>query len=192
MQKYILFSFLLLLTLLLACAHVRTDDQPVDLIRVCYHAGKKLANRLDETGVRDTPVVITTFADLDELAHSSSLGRLLPHQIASALRERSYRLVDVRLRSQDLLIQQKNGEFILSRDIERLEPGLRSALFLLGTYSRIADTVYINAKIVSSRDGIVLAATDFMVPREYLGATVQPGENKPALRPSVRTAPPAP
>ncbi len=190
MQKKHIFSFFLLalLALLPACSLFKQTYHPVNLIKACYLAGGRLANQLDLTCVNTTPIQVTTFADLDDLSHSSSLGRLLPHQISSALRERGYLPVDIRLRSQDLLIQEKNGEFILSRKLDALETGIRSALFLLGTYSQIQDTVYINAKIVSSKDGVVLATTDFIVPKKFLGKTPAKEKNGPlTLRPSVRT-----
>ncbi len=193
MQKYFIFFFLLLIaTLSCGCTHLNKQQDRVDIISLCIKAGHHLSKQLDTTTVKKTPIYLTTFADLDNLTLSNSLGRLLPHQIGSALRDYEYFPVDIRLRSDDILVQQKNGEFILSRDINVLEPEYRSALFLVGTYSHIRDLIYVNAKVVSAVDGVVLASTDFEVPEIY-GKNPEDDnkkkepESKLRLVPSTRT-----
>lgn len=193
MQKYFIFFFLLFIsTLSCSCTHLNKQQDRVDIISLCIKAGNHLSKQLDATNVKKTPIHLTTFADLDDLTLSNSLGRLLPHQIGSALRDYEYYPVDIRLRSDDILVQQKNGEFILSRNLDVLEPEYRSALFLVGTYSRIRDLIYVNVKVVSSVDGVILASTDFEVPEIY-GRTPE-DENKKEkpksklqLVPSTRT-----
>ncbi len=136
----------------------------IEIINSNYDAGSDLlmvlAGRLPE----DSPLLLTTFVNLDNLQESSSLGRIIPQQIGTRLTQCGYEVMDVRLRSDSLLVKQYQGEFALSRKIMEIARDNQAHSVLVGTYSVVYNQIYVNAKILRSADGLTMAATDYTLP----------------------------
>ena len=136
----------------------------VEIINSNYNAGSDLLMVLAGRHPVDSPLLLTTFVNLDNLQETSSLGRIIPQQIGTRLTQCGFEVIDVRLRSESLLVRQNQGEFVLSRKIAEIARNNQAHSVLVGTYSVVYNQVYVNAKILRSADGLTMAATDYTLP----------------------------
>lgn len=142
----------------------------VELIKTNYQVGQFLGRMLAQSHPHDSepkgPILLASFVNLDNLEQSSSLGRMIPQQIGSALTERGFQVLDVRLRSDTLRIEASKGELALSRELQSIARQQNAYAVLTGTYSRLYGQVYVNAKILKSSSKTALAAKDYYLPYE--------------------------
>jgi TolB-like protein len=106
----------------------------------------------------------TTFVNLDNFNSSSSFGRLLSESVAHNIRKLDIDLIDIRV-GKSLLIEPKNGEFILSREARELYEKYRAQYIILGTYSIFDGKVAVHLKIVDINSNIVVASSEAVLTR---------------------------
>ncbi len=153
--------------------------QAPELITVHYTVADTLRDALHNTPeLFEHPMLMSSFVHLDALEQTSSLGRIIPQQISSRLAQHGMHVVDVRLRTQSLLILKDHGEFALSRELDKINRDIHAYSILTGTYSVLYGRVYVTAMILRSSDGAVLTSLDYTLPvdRKALAADGFAGE----------------
>jgi TolB-like protein len=80
------------------------------------------------------------------------------------LTEAGYRVLDSRLQSR-IFVKKGEGEFLLSREVREASRSYNASAVLVGTYAVAEETVLVSARLVRSRDSLVLAATNFTLPK---------------------------
>jgi TolB-like protein len=126
------------------------------------------------------PVVITTFSNLDNLEETNSLGRLIAESLIHEFQVRKWRVLDIRL-SKNIEVNSK-GEFVLNRDVEKLYKRYRVAGVITGTYSITEECVFINARLIDVRTGVVLSSGQVCVPTYGIEELLFDRESAPAVR----------
>ena len=153
----------------------------VELITVHYTVADTLYEALCKPEVCEMPLLMSSFVMLEDLDRTSSLGRIIPQQIGSRFAQHGMHMVDVRLRTQSLLVRKGQGEFALSRELDKINRDINAFAVLTGTYTVVYGRVYVTAMILRSTDGALLASLDYFLPVD-----------RRALRPGgTETAPPA-
>ncbi|MEO5367342.1 MAG: FlgO family outer membrane protein [Magnetococcus sp. WYHC-3] len=109
------------------------------------------------------PILVTSFVDLAELDTSSELGLLMSDQISTRLTQQGYSVVEAKLR-QDLAVRQNEGEFIMSREIERLSQEYQAYAVVVGNYTRGNGILYMNSRIIQLKNKQVLASVSAKAP----------------------------
>ncbi|NJB66953.1 hypothetical protein GGQ74_000593 [Desulfobaculum xiamenense] len=133
-------------------------------LKVRELAAQLLAPGTDLGGAVTMPV---SFVDQDDFDHSSSFGRFIAEQMFNDLTRqgigvREYRaLPAVATRPQD-------GEFALTRDMERAVPQLASGLVLAGTYYFDKHSVFVNARLFRPSDQMVVRTASVAFPQTPL------------------------
>ena len=140
-----------------------TDDNTVDIRAEVDRACGQLLRSADQARKHSDTFLVVSFANLDDLSRSSRLGRLMGQDCGTRAVEKGFRVTEVLL-SETLLIDPAQGELMLSRDLQHLAGDHQASMILLGTYTVGQDTVYANARIVRSRDALVLSAVSFELP----------------------------
>lgn len=120
-----------------------------------------MADQLFNTRLnKKTParVILTSFVDLDNLDKTSTFGRLLSESMFNELHVRKFSVTD--FRGQDAVSVNEDGEFHISRDVEKLKDTIDSIEYILvGTYVKFEDqSLLINARILDSISGAVLSS----------------------------------
>ncbi len=110
---------------------------------------------------RTLPILSTSFVNLDELKETSAFGRLMGVRVASRFSQHGYRIVELRLGKGSVMIQEKNGALVLSKETARLDGSHDAQAIIVGTYSLGENRAYISAKIVGIRDNTVISSYDF-------------------------------
>jgi len=119
-----------------------------------------------EVGILADGLAFTVFTDLKKLRRTSSFGRYLSEQLMTEFQQRGYRVFEVR-KSQEILIQEKRGEYGLSRSADEIESPIPARALLTGTYTLAGGTVMVNAKILDNKDALMLSsATVFFAKSE--------------------------
>lgn len=113
-------------------------------------------------------IVVCSFTDLAKLSRTSSMGRLLGEQLMTEFARKQFIVVDIR-KSNSITIQEKRGEYGLSRVPEEIKPALSVGAMLTGTYQVAGDQVVINARIMDNRNAITLASASIVLPLRGVG-----------------------
>lgn len=147
-----------------------------------------IADQLDRVyhaHLRTRPTVITSFVNLNDLAETSGLGRLVGEHLLHELQIRSWAVTDIRL-TKDVVVNER-GEFSLSRDMKHLRESFPVANIVTGTYSTTVDGVLLSVRIIDSASGHVIstAQTRFMRDR-FINGLIDKAPATPAA-PAVPT-----
>ena len=154
------------------------------LLKKSYKAADYLNRKLKKLNLANRNILITTFSNNENLESSNSLGRLIPYLIGTNLSHLGYNLVDLRLRKKDIKIKPGNGEFILTRNLGKLNKDINVSLILTGHYSIIANKIYIHCEIISPIKNMVLSSYDFVLPYKIIEDPTKEG----IIIPSVKTS----
>lgn len=133
-----------------------------DLITFSYNIAEKLTAGAVPPLVPlnpDMPVLVTTFVDNNDLERTSQFGRTLQEHITSRLVQLGYAVKEIKL-SNNLLIEQRSGETILSRDLKKLSQTQKAQAILVGTFSLTNRTLYVSSRLIDPVKANVLASDD--------------------------------
>ncbi|MFA7384181.1 MAG: FlgO family outer membrane protein [Desulfurivibrionaceae bacterium] len=138
-----------------------------DIQRLAEELFRNLADIDSEHGGMDKSILVCTFVDLKKLTRTSSLGRYVAEQLMSEMQQRHYEVVEVR-KSQAILLQEKRGEFGLSRKPAEISQTVAAGAMLTGTYTPSKDSIVINARIIDNRSAKLLSSATAIIPRNQL------------------------
>ncbi len=138
---------------------------------IVYIIGLQLENNinyfLDPT---DGYILVTTLENEDDLNVTCKLSRIIQQGIEYYFTKKGYRVKEINLRKESVLIKKKRGEFVLTRDISLLLKEYSAQAIITGTYSFLSQNeVFITLKVISSIDNTAISALSFtlMVPSRY-------------------------
>lgn len=138
-------------------------DTDIDIRSANYNTVDFLLKKLPTKLRKDSPVLVASLVNLDNLNESSTFGRVVSEQIASRLKQKDYSTIEMKLRT-TVFIKEGSGEFLLSREISKISIKHRAQAVVVGTYAVASDRVYITVRIVNVNDGNILASYDYEIP----------------------------
>lgn len=109
------------------------------------------------------PILISSFVNVDNVQTSSTFGRIVAEQMSARITQHGYKVKEMKLRN-SLFIKEKTGELLLSRELQDISLQHDAFAVLVGTYAASKRKVYVNAKLVSAQDSVILAAYDYELP----------------------------
>lgn len=109
-------------------------------------------------------MLVTTFVDINKLYRTSSFGRYLAEQIMNEFQSHSYKVIDMR-KSLSVVVQEKRGEFGLSRDPEEISATASAGAMLTGTYLVGRDNIIVNARILDNESSVLLSSSTVIFER---------------------------
>lgn len=120
--------------------------------------------------------VVTSFLDLDKLNQTSPVGRLVTEQLVHELHVRRWQLRDLRLARE--ISMSANGEFSLSREVKRLKDHQNVTGVVVGTYSIVGSSVFVNARVLDYASGAVMSTAQVRFPAySVVGSFADPRES---------------
>ncbi|MBF0262800.1 MAG: hypothetical protein HQL97_13310 [Magnetococcales bacterium] len=138
----------------------------VDLIRMSHALTDALVAELRKNHPsfhQRKPILVTSFVSRGQLDSTSELGNLIADHVASRLTQQGFTVVEPKLRK-SLAIRQDQGEFILSRDIEKISHDNKAYAVVTGTYTETRDTLDFTSRMIALNSRQVLASVDAKVP----------------------------
>ncbi len=175
MKKYLLLA--MMSAVITSCAapdifDENTGNQPVkqvsikdaDMIGVSYHAADVLTTQASYLKTDLKPIVVTSIANITNLNSSSAFGLMMSEQIGGRISQFGFPVIDIRHRK-DIKVREKTGEFMLSRDVQKISRQYVAGAVLVGTYATGKDKVFVSTRLVRPEDNRILASYDFTLPK---------------------------
>lgn len=113
-------------------------------------------------------LLVATFVEQNKLNRTSSFGRYLASQLMGEFQRYSYSVVDMRKRV-SVMVQEKRGEFGLSRDPDEIPSSQTASAMLTGTYLVGENEIIVNAQILDNKTAVMLSSATVIFPLNSLG-----------------------
>ncbi|MDP6601572.1 MAG: FlgO family outer membrane protein [Phycisphaerales bacterium] len=111
------------------------------------------------------PLLYATTVDLNNYTQTSNFGRLQAECLATALTQHWLsKVVKMTLRQGTTPIVPREGEYLLSRDVEELAKDYNAGAVMVSTYSVTPDKVYVTVEMINVDYNTVVAAVTYDVP----------------------------
>jgi len=110
------------------------------------------------------PAVVGSIADIRDMSSTTPFGNVIAELVRSRLVERGVPVTDLRLR-REVRLEPGVGEMTLSRSRSRVYPPPPAAEIVTGSYAVASGTVYVSLKMIEADNARILAAGDFVLPR---------------------------
>jgi TolB-like protein len=164
-------------------------ENPVPYIEEAFELklkARELAAQMLETQNNQALVglvaVPSSFANLDNLAESTQLGRYFGEAMYYEFNQRGFPVREYRL-SGSIVMQDGTGELALTRNLPPAPAKQSWAALLVGTFQRDKAAVFINARLVRATDGMVLRTAQLVLPLNQLMTRMTTNPPKPAPPP---------
>lgn len=125
------------------------------LNQVSSFLANQLAHNRNLKNVSDSRIAVASFVNMNNLDETDRLGMALAENMMHEMHVRGFGVVDFKTR-QSLKVK-PNGDFVFSRDINELRKEYNIHYFLSGTFTRGADGVVINARLVQADTSLVVS-----------------------------------
>lgn len=124
------------------------DKRYTDLDKAIIEISNQLLLNIPETTKKQNKIILSTFVNLNTLSQTSPYGRVISESLIDELHSRRFKIIDFRM--QDVITVNQNGEFLLTRNIQKLKDEIPEGLIVVGTYSVIEENqVVLNARIMN-------------------------------------------
>lgn len=153
----------LVLILNQGCMNLLSYGSDTRLIESSYKAADSLIEQARLRPLTGGRILTATFADIDNLESSSTFGRTITEYIGSRLVQKGFEVNEIKL-GKSILIKKKEGEFLLSRNGEKMSNAVNAHALFTGTYSIAEDVVYVTARVLNPCDSSILAVYDYKLP----------------------------
>lgn len=119
-----------------------------------------LRNNLRDPDVITTPLIVTSFVDLNNLNQSSVLGRLLAEKLIDELHLNGFEVSEIR-KANNLFVREKVGEMILSRNANELLKTSDARAILVGTYVATGRALMVNCRLIDLHSPRILSSCSY-------------------------------
>lgn len=144
-------------------AYIQAQKSP--LILSSRRAVAELVQGLPPLAVTETPVLVATVVNVNQLTRTTPLGRTLSEMYASQLSNAGFNVKELKLRG-DVYVKEGTGELLLSREIRDIAHQHNAGLVLVGTYSQAKQYTYVSLKLVRTADSRIMRSHDYALPNE--------------------------
>lgn len=165
-MRFSTLAALALTVLLAACngwySHSSTPRSSRALSSYTYDAADTLVSRSQGAVNTQTPLLVATIGNVDDIESSSPFGRMVTEQISARLAAKGYNVNEMKLRSSINIAP--DGEYILSRNPAAVTAEYQAAAAISGTYAVAGDKVLVNLRLIDVGSGRLVTAYDYTVP----------------------------
>ena len=116
--------------------------------------------------ITDPVIAITSFVCLENFKATTRLSNILSENLIHEMQVRGYKVIDFKMMEKIKI--DKDGDFLFSRDVEKLRKTLNINYALTGTYTEYKDGTVINARIIDLKSHIVLSTGQVFIPKQTL------------------------
>ena len=135
------------------CGHkMRTGGTVSVMSPDFFGIGENLARQLEynhRQRLRGEQVIMTALVPLDSLDAPSDFGLVMSEALATQLFHRGVEVVETR-KAHSLMVVNEKGEFILSRNGEKIARDQQASAIIAGTYSLTPQTVIVNVRLLGA------------------------------------------
>lgn len=139
------------------------EIKDADLVEVSYDAVETLKHNLKRTIPEGSLIIISTLLNVDDLKKTSSFGRIISDQLASAFHNSGYRIIGMEMPI-DLFIMQEGGVLHLSDETKKILKDYGAAAIVGGVYAPGKKSVYVSLRMIDTVSKNIISSTDLSVP----------------------------
>jgi TolB-like protein len=144
--------------------HYNTNN-PRGIIGASYRAVDNLLKIVKDVHLyQDKPILVASFVNVDDVQASSTFGRAIAEQFSSRIAQHGHKVIEVKMRTNSLFVQEHTGELMLSRELRDISLQHDAFAVLVGTYAESKRRVYLTAKLVQANSSIILSSYDYELP----------------------------
>lgn len=143
-----------------------TSAKEKNLVKVCYSIADTLIENLRRPLNPEQTVLVASLVNVRDMGQSSNFGRITAEYITSRLGQQGYAVREVKLRN-TLYMQEKGGEFLLSRSLHNISKRHAAQAVVVGTYAWAFDHVYVAVRMVQAADGSIISSCDTQLPLTF-------------------------
>ena len=163
-NKIVMIILAVIIASLSGCATNRYQEpKDVDLVQVSYDAAKTLQEKLRKPLPQNGLIVVSTIVNVDNLNETSSFGRIVSDQIASAFNNSGYRIMAMEMPT-ELFVEEEDGLLRLSDKTEQVLGTHNAAALVIGVFAPGRRTAYVSLLVVDIETKTIISSTDFSVP----------------------------
>lgn len=155
-------------TLLWGCSHqLRTGGTVSVMSPDFFGIGENIARQLDmnhRQRLKGEQVIMTALVPLDSLNTTSDFGLVMSEALATQLFHRGVEVVETR-KAKSVMVISAKGEFILSRQGEKIAKEQQASAIIAGTYSLTPQTVIVNVRLLGAVGNEVLSVAGIEIQR---------------------------
>ena len=117
-----------------------------------------LAAQMMQNKKMDTnkPVLITSFVRLDQFKKTTEFGRVISESLINELSNRGFNIIE--FRGQMAVSINDEGEYFISRKPHELKNKIPNTYVVVGTYSRQAGKIMLNARVIDNITGKIITS----------------------------------
>ena len=149
----------------LECSMPECDAEDADLIATTYCAVDTLLARARENLAPTQKILTATFVDMNDMRQTYPFGRLSGELAAARLSHHGLAAVNMNIRADSVAIVQREGQFVLSRDIKELAAQHNAEAALVGMFTMTDTTVFVSQRLINIGDNTLIGAIDYEVPK---------------------------
>lgn len=153
----------LLAVLMASCASDRIPGPNNRMLAAHHDAAKYLIRMAGAELQPNSRMIAASFADVNNLTMSSTFGRMASQNLVSAFVIEGHLFVEMLMRS-SVYIDQREGEFLLSREVADLSAQHNAPVVMVGTYAVADENVFVTARLIRTADNVIVASYDYAVP----------------------------
>ena len=155
----------LFLLSLSGCVHLAARyDLDADLIAASYEAADGLVAQLNPPHIRDRSILVTAFADIDDVTRTSTFGRTVAEYVGDRFIQLGFQVTEMRV-DEAVFVRRASGELVPSPELREVALSADAQVVLTGTYSAAEKVIYVSARMIDPADSTVFAAHGFRVVR---------------------------
>lgn len=122
----------------------------------------QLVNNKDFNDIKNPAIAVTSFVNRRNFEVTSELSDLLSENLIHEIQVRGFKVMDFKL--MEGIKVSKDGDFIFTRDVDKLRKKINVDYVLTGTYSSYEKGTLINARIVDLKTQLILSTAQIMIP----------------------------
>lgn len=138
-----------------------TLQQLSDLKKIAYAAADNLEHNIVEDIDKTLPIATATFVRNQDFNSTSALGKELSQIIGSRLSQHGYKIIDMRLRKDELVLNSDLGVLALSRNLHKIRDTLDAQAVVAGTYKCLEQEMLVTVKLIKTSDNSVISSHIF-------------------------------
>lgn len=140
-----------------------SEVKDADLIEVSYDAVDTLQCKLKRSVPKNSLVIVSTLLNVDNLKQTSSFGRIISDQIASALHNSGYQVIGMELPI-DLFVMQPDGTLHLPDEVKQMLKYYNATTLVGGVYAPGKKNTYVSLRMVNLETRNIISSTDLSIP----------------------------
>jgi len=143
----------------------------------------QLTQNKDFRDITNSSIAITSFVSLEDFKATSRLSNILSENLIHEMQVRGYKVVD--FKAMEKIKVDQTGDFLFSRDVEKLRKTLKIDFALTGTYVKYRNGTVVNARIIDLKTHVVLSSAQVLIPRRVVNRITNSGNRIPNFKPNT-------